>query len=168
MIEFCLIKKNLRNSRLISVQKGIWHQSQKIASSSNTNSFNKLSPKITKLQVIGCEKFLLYSSKYLNNIIYFYFIFFNYWLLGIIVFSIIFIQLFEYYYVFLFFLLLVLVYLYTLWFVVLWFWGKICWSSWCRMRMRPVRLVSHAFLYTTILFDFLAYQFSVSRNRRWN
>ena len=93
MIEYYPIKKNLIISRLSSVQKGTWHQSQRIISSSDTNAFNKLSPEITKLQIIGCKYFLLYFSKsfeyyyifLLYSFIYFslnmYFCPFNYWLL---------------------------------------------------------------------------------------
>ena len=41
MIEFYLIQVNFIISRLGSVQKRIWHQSQKIASSSDTNQSTK-------------------------------------------------------------------------------------------------------------------------------
>ena len=40
----------------------------RISSSSDTNPF----PKITKIQILGCKSFLLYSLIYMNIIIYLY------------------------------------------------------------------------------------------------
>ena len=48
VMEFYLIKRNVKISRHSSVQKGIWHQSQRITSSSDTNQSSNSTSKSQK------------------------------------------------------------------------------------------------------------------------
>ena len=81
---------------------------------------------IIKIQIIGCKFFLLYSLIYMNINIYLYS--FICVLLFIFILSIISYCIIIHPRVCIFVILL---------------------TGWCRTRMRPARLVSYAFLYTT-------------------
>ena len=102
--------------------------------------FKKFSPKITKIQIIGCKYFLLYPIIYLNIIVYFYF--FIYWLL----YSLNYLSIIIYFCFFLIFGYCIILHPMICIFVIL---GENLLTGWCRMRRRPVRLVSYTFLYTT-------------------
>ena len=98
--------------------------------------FNKFSLKTTILQIIGSIYFLIYSLIYLNIIMFNYWLLYNY--LSIIMFL---------------FTLLIIGYCRIIHpmicnIVIL---SEKLLNGWCRMRMRPARLVSYAFLYTTIM-----------------
>ena len=82
--------------------------------------------KITKIQILGCKYFLLYSLNCLNILIYLY--------------SFICILLFI-------FIILIISYCIIIHLSICVF--VILLIGWCRMAMRPARLVSYAFLYTT-------------------
>ena len=104
--------------------------------------FNKLSPKISKLQNIGYTHFFIYSLKYLNIIMLIY------WLLVKIVLS--YIPSFICVVLCVFILLIngycIIIHPMISNIMIL---GENLLTGWCRMRIRPARLVSFAFLYTT-------------------
>ena len=134
-----LIQYNYMFSRLIGVYKKHLTSVAKDHILVGHHPLNK----ITKIQILGCKYFLLYSLIYLDILIYLYSF------ICIILF--IFILLIIRYCIII--LLFIFIFLIISYYIIIH--PRICifvilLSGWCRMRMRRAHLVSNSFLYTTL------------------